>query len=68
LQVVLSDGEQQVELAFEPLTVASVIKPQPGQTPQPYGPFGPFAMSWPLYYWWILAGLCVALLSTVLTQ
>ncbi|MEQ1876669.1 MAG: hypothetical protein ABL958_08480, partial [Bdellovibrionia bacterium] len=49
---VISDGTSFVKI--EPLTwnVKSVVPP--GQQ-EPFGPFGPWRMSWPLWWWLVLA-------------
>lgn len=56
-QLILTDGTREARL--EPITynVRSVI-PQ-GQQPEPFGPFGPWQMSWPLWWWLVLVGALV---------
>ncbi|HEX4923372.1 MAG TPA: hypothetical protein VFV50_04770 [Bdellovibrionales bacterium] len=58
-QFVLTDGAK--EARVEPLSynVRSVI-PQ-GQPPEPFGPFGPWQMSWPLWWWLVLIGAIILL-------
>jgi hypothetical protein len=56
----LGDGKTWVRVRDLNWKINSVIKQEQGKSaPQPYPPYGPFAMSWP---WWIWIGLGIILL------
>jgi hypothetical protein len=59
-QIVLTDGTQIVKTNPLSWTVKSVIDPKNPQAAQPFGPFGPWKMAWPWWYFLILALVLVA--------
>lgn len=61
--IVLSDGENKVNLSPWSLKVDSVVQVKPGEPPQPFGPFGPFLLPWPLWVWIALGTILVSLFS-----
>lgn len=64
----LSDGSQTVELAGPAVTVETVLRPQDGKPPQPFGAFGPVVLQWPWVVWAALAALILVLLAGVFAQ
>ncbi len=65
-QIVITDGENKINLSPWDLKVASVIEPQNGEEPKPFGPFGPFQLEWPLWMWVALGVFVISILSTAL--
>lgn len=57
--LVLTDGEQKIELGPVQFQVTSVIQPTE-KPPEPFGPFGPATISIPLIYWILLVGALLA--------
>lgn len=53
---ILTDGETRVSLGDIKFSVASVLQPD---TAEPYPPWGPLSLSWPLTVWFSLALLIV---------
>jgi hypothetical protein len=59
-QLVLTDGEQQVDLGPVQFAVQSVLPPQGAQEKvEPFGPFGPATIAVPVLYWLVLVGTLV---------
>ncbi len=61
---VLTDGEARVSLGEIKFTVASVLSPESSQ--EPYPPWGPLSLSWPLGVWAAIV-LGVALIAALIT-
>ncbi|OQW47917.1 MAG: hypothetical protein A4S09_14050 [Proteobacteria bacterium SG_bin7] len=64
--IVITDGENRVTLTPWNLKIESVVRAQPGMEPQPYGPFGPFLLEWPLWMWITLGVFVVSAIGSVL--
>jgi hypothetical protein len=58
---VLTDGATKVQTQPLSWNVKSVIPPEQQPPPQPFGPFGPWHMSWPLWWWLMLALVITAI-------
>jgi len=55
--LILTDGEQKVELGPVQFQVQSILPPQDkGEKVEPYGPFGPATIPVPALYWLVLVG------------
>lgn len=64
--IVITDGENKVTLSPWNLKVESVVQAQPGMEPQPYGPFGPFLLEWPLWMWVVLGIFVATMVGSVI--
>lgn len=65
---VLSDGQRRVGLGKVELQVSSVIDPQKNPEGQPFGPWGPVIMRWPLWVWGVVAGLIGGVIAIFVLQ
>ena len=61
-----SDGEQIVAIEKFELNVASVVQASKGKPPKPFGPYGPFTLTWPVELWIALGILAFALLGSAI--
>lgn len=63
-QIFVTDGENKINLQPWKLQVESVIQQQQTE-PQPFGPFGPFYLEWPLWMWIVLGVAAATLVGSV---
>lgn len=64
-QLILTDGEQAVALKGVAFEVQSVVVAEKGKPPQPFGPMGPFRLSWPWEIWVILGAVIALILVAI---
>lgn len=62
----LTDGEHSALVSNLDWTVASVIKKETNQNPEPFGPYGPFHISVP-WYVWLLMGATILLIAGLIS-
>lgn len=61
----ITDGSTSVRAENLTWSIASVIQPKPGEKAEPFAPFGPVSLFWPLWIWLTLGGLILAISALI---
>lgn len=61
VSVLLKDESHSIDAGTFSWTVKTVLQPKEGEAPKPFGPFGPWYLSWPILYFVILIVLASVL-------